>query len=181
MKREDLFPKASRSTNHCLCCGMLNLRNIITVREREREDAYRYRCPDANEQNVTKNCNSVRANFEKEMKTTENSEKKKKWRRFRRFLFSVSFSHRKQKQCHTSSISITHRVRTTTNYCTVWLILLLNRVRKPSVLLCNNIVQQYCRFSPTRGIIAGCHRKCRSSVCCLREVSLHTVTRDIYI
>ena len=35
IKTEDLFSNASRSTNHCLPFGMLNVKNIVTVRKKK--------------------------------------------------------------------------------------------------------------------------------------------------
>jgi hypothetical protein len=53
---------------------------------------------------------------------------------------SFSLSHRKKKSnAHTNSIGITFHGRTTIIFCITWMIVLLNRLRKLSILLCNNV------------------------------------------
>ena len=54
-------------------------------------DKYRNRYPEANREYVTKKRNSLRANFKKDMKRIDNSEKK--WRRYRKcFVFFFAFT-----------------------------------------------------------------------------------------
>ena len=88
-------------------------------------------------QDVTKKCNSLRANFRMGMKI-DNSEKKS-GTGSEGFLFP--FHTESQNNAHTSSIRVIQHVRTAPNYRKTWLTVLLNRVGRHSTLLSNNIAQ----------------------------------------
>jgi transketolase len=67
-------------------------------------DKYRNRYPEANREYVTKKCNSLRANFKKDTKRIDNSEKN--WRRYRKcFVFFFAFT-QKLKAMATQAASV---------------------------------------------------------------------------
>jgi hypothetical protein len=86
---------------------------------------YRDQGPEANREDITKKFNSLCTNFRKEINTTNSEKSGTGSDGIFSFLFHL---HTEEKSNgHTSSICITrHHVITTTNYCTTWLIVLLN-------------------------------------------------------
>ena len=103
---------------------MLNPRNIITVREKKRHSQLCFTnvktvAQKQTERTYPKKCNSLCTKFRKEMKRINNSEKSGTGSEGVFVLFC--FHKESKSNGHTSSICITHHVRTPTNYCTTWL------------------------------------------------------------